>query len=152
MGINYSVFKLPIATNAIEVNRFGLKNCITKQNTVAGTSAAQENKNNIINCIIDNVRVRSSPTSSEYLPMTYLGPVPQIDKDGNILSKLDYALPELSNCLKALDNAQNEPFDTEARDLAAKIEAELFNKKTNEIAMPIIVLIIICLIIYLLKK
>jgi len=142
MGLQYSVFKLPIETNAIELDGEGLTKCINsvKQNSLAGSSTNQQN--NVTNCIIDNVRVRMSPSSSEYLPIQYLGPAPQIDKDGNIITKLDYILPEPTNCMKALENAQKEPFDTE----------KIIYNKTNDNAMPIIVIIVIIIIIFLIKK
>ena len=150
MGLNYSVFRLPIATNALEVDVDGLNKCIKSSTIkdVAGTARAQELQNSITTCIVNNVRVRINPNSTEYQPISYLGPVPQMDKNGNIIKKPTYTLPEPTDCMKALDIAQHEHFDTETEMILANPE----NMVKHDIAMPIIVLIVAIIVIYLLKK
>ena len=142
----------------------GLNYCIKNVTANSTAGSASNQQATVTNGIVDNVRVRQNPTSSEYLPIQYLGPAPELDKDGNMVTKPTYTLPEPSDCMKALDNAQTEPFDTEAEMVQRNNIRHIVNPQNipnsdnsqntvkHDIAMPIIVLIVLIIVIYLLKK
>ncbi len=165
MGLQYSIFKLPVETTAVDVDLGQLAYCINGVTSMQRNYSSNVNKDKLRRCVVDNLRVQVKP--KEYAAPTFFSEGPVVNEKNNVFQgfgrdynpNLKYNLPPTSKCVNALDHAQVEPFESEAEMIMNQQTnySNQYKKKeketiTNEYMPTIVVIVLIIIIIFVIKK
>ena len=139
----YSIYSLPIETNAIEVDFQGLESCVNNYNNLKNASIYKEDF--IRGCVLQNTRVKIN--KNKYEELNYYGPGPSFDYYLNAQGNTNFNVPPPTRCMIALDQAQHEPFK-----LTSPITNQENNLNQENTYNSYIFVIALIIIIFLLRK